>query len=103
MSGGIFKGPTALGIGCAGCGQAEEEPQAWWQQEVKTTPWWHETPHLMQPVQTKPWYMAPEAGPTPDYVPTAPTVEGSKYLIPALVIGGLAIGAALLFSGKKES
>lgn len=95
--GGIFKGPTALGIACSGCGQAETEqlqPQAWWMEEPKTTPWWHETPHLLKPVQTRPWYLPEEQGPsTPEIIEAREQADSMRT---GLIVTGVLAGLVLL-------
>lgn len=106
---GIFSGPTALGIGCVGCGEAaseipqidltvpEGEPKAWWQEEIKTTPWWQDTPSLLKPVQEKPWYL-PETQPVNTMAALQPdvSVEAGKLLLPVLILGA-AVGAYFIF------
>ena len=96
----IVRMPSLRGLG-AGDPEVDEdadEPLPWWAEEIKDTPWWYETPTLLQPIQTRPWYMPEEQGPsTPEIIEAR-----EKYVLygKIAVIGlvGLgALGAALFF------
>ena len=97
--GGIFNGPTALGTSCAGCGQVDNfQPQAWWMQGPNTTAWWEETPGLLQPMQTRPWYAAETGAARP---PSHAMQMGQKKgLIPSPVLPSLKARAMLM--GEKK-
>lgn len=110
--GGIFSGPTALGIACVGCGEAvsegsqtaepklptpqdeQPEPEAWWMKDIDNTPWWHETPTLLKPVQIQPWYLPEEKGPTTPEVIEAR--EKSQALRNGLIVTGVLAGLVLV-------
>ena len=49
-------------------------PKAWWEEEVKTTPWWYETPHLLKPIQHQAWYLPEVKAPPLQYLNTAPVI-----------------------------
>lgn len=92
--GGIFNAPNALG-------QDEgNEPQAWWQQEIKQTPWWQDPSFAEQEIQTRPWYQPEVQSAAILAPPKVPEVfEKGKLLLPVLAIGGVALLASF-FLGR---
>jgi hypothetical protein len=87
--GGIFNAPNALGQ------DEDNEPQAWWQQEIKETPWWQEPSFAEQEIQTQPWYQ-PEVQSTASLAPPVEASEKGKLLLPVLAIGAVAILASFV-------
>ena len=78
----------------------DQMPSPWWADEIKVTPWWHDTPVLAQPLQQGAWYL-PEAQADPlAYLTQERVIQVRSIVLPVIVIGIL--GAVLLLVHGKD-
>jgi hypothetical protein len=71
-------------------------PKAWWEEEMKTTPWWYDTPTLHQPLQHQAWYLPKVKAPELTYLKTSPKITLGPVIWVGLTLGAIGLVAHLL-------